>query len=419
MRQPNINMTAESHHLRPTKSWFCTAALVAITLAPSLHAAAFEQKGPEGKAYASSVVGQASIEIRGKVDALKPNAVYQATGTAIVTQAKAGVTVVMANGTRLFITQSSRVETKQFSQDPFIPGPNDSMVEPSPSQNLIYLVNGSAAIDTAKLSPETVMMFTSPNTNVNIEGGKVVIVTSPDGKKTFVNVLQGSAIVQGAIDSKSYGDSYVVKTGQQAAITTQVKAGSPTAGSAANGDAPAVGTTTQISANVKVLIQPIPDHEAYGLIGAMNMAITGGRSVYVDTNENYLTSQTTTSPTTAGQLIAVTGSGQGAANPALTGALDGHSFDWPSVDWNNLGSTGLSSLPYEVNAPGTSTTTTSSGQSSPASNFNNVFSDTTTSTGSNPASSSGGNGTNGSGNTTTPSSILDLPNIPSVSPSSL
>ena len=232
----------------PGRAWLCLAAALAL---PALLSAA-PKKNPTSKFYVADVDGDAEIDTGDRVDDLNKKSVYNAEGTVIETKPNAANAMVFSNGTGIFFDEDTRLEVKQFEQEPFVPNRTDMDIEPSISQTSAYIPRGTVGLCASKLVAGSKMTYQTPNGAVNIRSGKVVI--QANNGVTTVSMLQGeSTITSGNVNM----GGHTLQDGQQAVIRTGINGAPP-----------------------KITIQPIPDDQHAALEGKVTMACTAKKTVY-------------------------------------------------------------------------------------------------------------------------------------------
>jgi hypothetical protein len=273
-------------HVRSQRS-FCLSGRLILLLAaaflPVLAHAQGKKANPTSKFYVADVDGDAEIDTGSKVDELNKQSVYNAQGTVIETKANSANAMVFSNGTGAFFDSDTRLEVKQFEQEPFVPNRIDMDVEPSVSQTQAYLPRGTVGLCTSKLVAGSSMSYSTTNASINIRGGKVVIQN--DGGTTTVSMIEGDGSVRaGNVDM----GGQTLHDGQQAVIKT----GPP-------------GTPPQIK------IQNIPSNQKDQLSAKVTMACNAKKTVYFQVK----TVANRTEQSLALQVSALAASGSASSNP--------------------------------------------------------------------------------------------------------
>jgi hypothetical protein len=212
------------------------------------------KKNPTSKLFVSDLTGDSQIDTGEKIEPLVKKAVHSAEGTVIETKAGATDSLVLSNGTALYLGAETRLEVKRFQQEPFSPTRNDLDVEPSISQTLIKVQRGSVGICTSKLVAGSAMVYTTPHASINIRGRRLLLLV--EETETRVYLLEGDITVQG--DPAGSGET--LKPGQFATIRRSAL------------DQPAV-----------VTIAAIPDEQNSGIDDRVAFACISRRTVYFET----------------------------------------------------------------------------------------------------------------------------------------
>ncbi len=182
--------------------------------------AAGKRKNPASKVFVAETKGENQIDTGEKIEALTVKSVYSVEGSKIETKADSSSTLVFSNGTSIIVGPNSRLEVKKFLQEPFTPNRNDLDVEPSISQTIVKVVNGSIGICTSRLVAGSSMSYQTPHGTVTIRGHKIMLEVAEN--ETVVSLLEGDATVLG----DDVGTSQNLKPGQQA-IMRKVAPGQP------------------------------------------------------------------------------------------------------------------------------------------------------------------------------------------------
>jgi hypothetical protein len=210
----------KTSHVRFARSILIGAVVAAFAVPSSLYAQA-KKKNPASKLYVADVAGEAQIDTGDSVEDLNKRSVYTAQGTVIETKkpdatqdrAKAYSTMVYSNGTGAFFDADTRVEIRQFVQEPFVPTRSDNEVEPSISQTQAFVARGTVGLCASKMVAGSTMAYTTSFGTVNIRGRKVVIEAKDD--MTKISMLEGESTVRaGSMDM----GGHTLHTGEQAII---------------------------------------------------------------------------------------------------------------------------------------------------------------------------------------------------------
>ena len=241
--------------LRPALQTF-SLLLALISGATQAHAQA-AARAATSKVYVADITGDSHIETRGAVRTLAKSAVHAPEGSSIETAANSTASLVLSNGTALFIGPDARLEFKRFLQQPFSPDRTDLDVEPSVSNMLLSLARGSLGVCTSQLLSGSTMTCTTPHGKIEIRGRRLLIETTP--LETRISLLEGDATVLGT--GSRTGE--VLKPGQQAIVRSP---------------AGAAGTTN-------VTIQQIPEADAAKLDENVTLACISRRTVFFQSVE--------------------------------------------------------------------------------------------------------------------------------------
>ncbi len=205
------------------------------------HGALRTQNSLLGKFYVSNVSGSATCIVDGRILDLKKGDTLMARGAVVHTAAGATATLVFSNGTAVYTDENTRFEIASFDQEFFSPN-NNLRIEPSTSSTLVQLASGRVVISTPRLQSGTSMIYETALAQTRIRGTKVIVETSDQHSRTVV--IEGEANVSprgpdGQFISigqrvTSNHEALIIfsKTGDQAALTTQVSAEASTEASA-------------------------------------------------------------------------------------------------------------------------------------------------------------------------------------------
>ncbi len=226
----------------------CCALLLALLATPPLQAQT-RKKNPASKIYVAEVTGEAQIDNGETIDDLTQKSVYTAQGTVIETKVDSTNAMVFSNATGIYFAPETRLEVRQFVQEPFVPNRNDMEVEPSISRTEAYLPRGTIGLCTSKLVAGSTMNYNTPHASIRVRGRKAVIEVTSEG--TTVSLLEGDITIRGG---EKDGGGQVLKQGQQALISPS-------------------GT---------IQIQDIPTDQMKALDDKVTMACMARKSVYFD-----------------------------------------------------------------------------------------------------------------------------------------
>ncbi len=194
---------------------FSTGMLVAGLLmgaatTPSAWAA---KKNPTSKLYVADLEGQSEIDTGERIEELSKKSVHNAQGTVIQTSADSNNAMVFSNGTGVYLDPETRMEVKRFMQEPFTPDRTDLQSEPSISQTSAFIPRGTVGLCTPRMVAGSTMVYSTPQTAVQIRGQKVVIQT--DDYETKVSIIDGDVTIRGGATD---GGGQTLRGGQQAVI---------------------------------------------------------------------------------------------------------------------------------------------------------------------------------------------------------
>lgn len=202
-----------------TNSRIFVAAIAALAIAviPAMAQRQLgKKKGPTSKLYLAEAVGEGNITTDGKSNQAKQATAFDAPGTVIETGKDSHQAFVYSNGTAMLVDENTRVEVDRFVQEPFKPDRDKSTeVEPSISQTDVFVSRGQVNICTSQMVSGSTMNYSTPNSSVNIRGGKVAVATN--GNESTVYLLEGDVTVRAS--GKDSGGT-VLRAGEKAVITS-------------------------------------------------------------------------------------------------------------------------------------------------------------------------------------------------------
>lgn len=189
---------------RPFSPVLCALAVASMSFGAAVVVSAQTAKknNPTSKLFVADVAGESQIDTGVKIEPLIKNAVHSPEGSVIETKANSTDSLVLSNGTALYVTANTRLEVKRFLQEPFAPNRTDLDVEPSISQTVIRLVRGGIGVCTSKLVAGSSLVFQTPQGTINVRGRRMVIhATETETKITLIEgditvVPEGSAAGQ-------------------------------------------------------------------------------------------------------------------------------------------------------------------------------------------------------------------------------
>src|SRR5580658_8250642 len=120
--------------------------LIAALCVASVAHAQERKKNPTSKIYVADTQGDTQIDTGKEIDDLTKKSVYNAEGTTLESKPNSTVSVVLSNGTGVYI-----VVIKKFQQESFRPNRSDIEDEPSISTTQVFVDHGTIGISTSKL----------------------------------------------------------------------------------------------------------------------------------------------------------------------------------------------------------------------------------------------------------------------------
>jgi hypothetical protein len=184
-----------------------------------------KKKGPTSKIYIAEASGETQLQNGDKIYTLRQATAFDAPGTVIETKAGAHSTLVYSNGTGMFVDENTRVEVNSFVQEPFNQGAGnlaDSLSEPSISRSDIFVSRGAVGVCTNQLISGSAMLYSTPQGQVNIRGGKIAIECTELG--TFIDLMEGDVTVR--LGNRDIGGQ-ILRPGERATILSASSGGIP------------------------------------------------------------------------------------------------------------------------------------------------------------------------------------------------
>jgi len=221
-----------------------TKLIFAAALSCLLALSAFGQAAVPGKVFVAEVNGAVTYVSGGKVIKLQKGQSIPADGAHIETAAGASLVLVYSNGSSIYIDENTIVDIRKFTQKPFTPGVDTTVLEPSVSDTLAKITQGRVIISTNELATGTSMIYQTPQSQVQIRGREVVIEVQ--NETTNVMTLAGDVTVT-PVNSPPGAIGEALHTGDMAVLTT----------SAASTTAAATVQITPISANLSNSLAPL------------------------------------------------------------------------------------------------------------------------------------------------------------------
>lgn len=170
-----------------------TKIILSAALSSLLTLAAFAQATIPGKVFVAEVNGAVTYISGGKVIKLEKGQSLPADGAHIETAAGSSLVLVYSNGSSIYIDQNTIVDIQRFTQKPFTPGVDTTVLEPSTSDTLAKITQGRVVISTNELATGTSMVYQTPESQVQIRGREVVIEVQ--NQTTNVVTLAGDVTV--------------------------------------------------------------------------------------------------------------------------------------------------------------------------------------------------------------------------------
>jgi hypothetical protein len=168
------------------------------------------KNNPTSKMFVADLTGESQIDNGERIQPLEKNGVVAPEGSIIETKSNATDSLVLSNGTALYVASDTKFEVKRFLQQPFAPNRADLEEEPSVSQTLVRLARGGIGICTSRLVAGSSMIYETPQAKINIRGRRLMIET--DENETRVSLLEGDVTVIGDNSSET------LRPGQQAIV---------------------------------------------------------------------------------------------------------------------------------------------------------------------------------------------------------
>jgi len=146
------------------------------------------------KIYAVDVEGEAYVENGGMITPLSAREIYVAQGSTIYTSEESTASLVISNGTGIFLNESTRMTVTRAAQEPFEGERSDMINEPSVSNIQLEHQHGIMGICTSRLLAGTLLEVVTDEFITRIVDGKLVYERGPEGSS--VTLVGGDATVQ-------------------------------------------------------------------------------------------------------------------------------------------------------------------------------------------------------------------------------
>jgi hypothetical protein len=168
--------------------------LVLVALCAATVVNAHAKKSPTSKLYVSDLKGDAEIDRGTEIDDLTKKSVFNAEGSTLETKTNSNASVVLSNGTGVYVDAGTRVNITNFTQEAFRPNRSDFDEEPSTSNTHLYVEHGVIGVSTSLLSPGSTTTYETSLATASIRGRQAVIVA--EDNLTVISMVQGEATVQ-------------------------------------------------------------------------------------------------------------------------------------------------------------------------------------------------------------------------------
>jgi len=146
------------------------------------------------KLYAVDVEGEAYVENGGAIIPLSAREIYVAQGSTVYTSEESSASLVISNGTGLFLSENSRMTVTRAAQEPFQGERSDMINEPSVSNIQLNHERGTLGICTSRLLAGSLLEVVTDEFITRIVDGKLVYERGPEGSS--VTLVGGDASVQ-------------------------------------------------------------------------------------------------------------------------------------------------------------------------------------------------------------------------------
>src|ERR1700733_11561531 len=128
------------------------------------------KKNPTSKFYVADTQGDAQVDTGKEIDDLTKKSVYNAQGTTLETKSHSTASVVLSNGTGVYIDFDTRIVVRKFEQEAFRPNRSDVEDEPSISTTHLFVDHGVIGISTSKMVAGSTMEFDTALASAWIRG---------------------------------------------------------------------------------------------------------------------------------------------------------------------------------------------------------------------------------------------------------
>lgn len=168
---------------------------------------------PTSKFFVAELTGSSEVDTGERIEDLTERSVHNAEGTVIETTPESQNAMVFSNSAGVFLDNDSRIEVRRFQQEPFLPNRTDLEVEPSISQQEVFVSRGAVGICPSRPVPGSTMRYSTNLGSINIRGGQMV-VESDDHETRFSLISGDVTVTQGEADT----GGMALQPGQQAVI---------------------------------------------------------------------------------------------------------------------------------------------------------------------------------------------------------
>jgi hypothetical protein len=171
-----------------------------------------QTKSPASKIFIAETKGDTQIDTGKEIDDLTKKSVYRAEGTIVQTKAASTVSLVLSNGTGIYTDENTRIEIKDFEQEPFRASRTDMDDEPSVSRTHLFVDYGVIGVSTSNMAAGSTMVYETSLASAFIRGRQAVIEAGDN--ITEISMVAGDATVTaGPLDIP-----HEVKAGQQVIV---------------------------------------------------------------------------------------------------------------------------------------------------------------------------------------------------------
>ena len=190
--------------------------LLGTALICAMALSALAQENVPGKVYVAEVNGGVTFTVGGKLIVLKKGDSLSAQGARIETAPGATVVLVYSNGTSIFISENTTVEIRKFVQKPFPKGVDTATNEPSISDTVVNVIQGTVIVTTNVLATGSSMVYLTPQSSIKIRSQEVVIEVRD--QDTRITVVAGDVTVT-PLNAAPGSVGQVLQAGQLATVT--------------------------------------------------------------------------------------------------------------------------------------------------------------------------------------------------------